>query len=31
MMGNPKRINQMEAMQALRAIDQNNDGQASKL
>jgi hypothetical protein len=31
MMGNPKRINQMEAMQALRAIDQNNDGMASKM
>lgn len=30
MMGNPTRVNQQQAMQALTAIDKNNDGKASK-
>ena len=31
MMGDPRRINQNQAMQALTAIDKNNDGKASKM
>lgn len=30
MMGDPRRINQAQAYQALVTIDQNNDGKASK-
>jgi Ca2+-binding EF-hand superfamily protein len=30
MMGDPRRINQQQAYQALMMIDQNNDGRASK-
>ena len=31
MMGDPRRINQQQATQALMAIDQNNDGRANKM
>ena len=31
MTGNPTRINQNQAMQAIRAIDSNSDGKASKM
>jgi Ca2+-binding EF-hand superfamily protein len=31
MMGDPRRLDQMSAMNALRAIDQNCDGRASKI
>jgi hypothetical protein len=31
MMGDPRRINQAQAYQALMMIDQNNDGKASKM
>jgi len=31
MMGDPRRMDQNSAMQALRAIDQNCDGRANKL
>lgn len=31
MMNNPKRVNQNEAQQAIRSIDKNNDGMASKM
>ena len=31
MTGNPTRINQMQAMQAIRMIDSNSDGRANKI
>jgi hypothetical protein len=30
-MGNSTRVDQNQAMQAIKEIDQNNDGQASKM
>lgn len=31
MMGDPRRVNQAQAYQALMSIDSNNDGRASKI
>ncbi len=31
MMGDPRRVNQLQAMQALQSIDKNCDGRASKM